>query len=97
MGKMRKINKRIFVLLGIDFLIVLCMLGWIKYRSGSGETIVFEQESLTLNRALEENGSTVYSSEAGSYVDDSYEGENRFIESPSFELGRGIYADFSNI
>ena len=91
MGKMRKINKRVFVLLGIDFLIVLCMLGWIKYRSGSGGTIVFEQESLTLNRALEENGNTVYSSEAGNYVDDSYEGENRFIESPSFELGRGIY------
>lgn len=94
MGKLngeKKKDYRLAVLAGVNLLILTGVLCWMGWRSGKGTAIAFGQEDLILNRMQDENGSSVYHAEEGSYVDGSYEGRGREIVSPAFNLGSGLY------
>lgn len=84
-------NRVIFFFL-LNIIIIIFMSGCYYINCAEDLRISFPQEELSLVRQMEnENGESYESREAGFYMDESYAGKERRIESPEFTLGRGIY------
>ena len=86
------LDKRFVSFFLLNIIIIIFMAGYYCANSAEDLHISFTKEELSLVRQLEdESGISYESREPGFYIDASYTGKERRIESPELTLGKGIY------